>query len=95
MGAPRDPFGSAMITNVGSLGLETAFAPLVPYSRVPLLISMGAVAEKPIVENCKVIAASLVRLCVTFDHRMIDGIHAAKMYKSLEAIFKNPEKELG
>ncbi len=95
MGAPRDPFGSAMITNIGSLGLETAFAPLVPYSRVPLLISMGAVVDKPVVQDGKVVAAPVVRLCVTFDHRLVDGVHAAKMYKTLEAIFRDPEKELG
>lgn len=41
-GTPRDPFGSVMITNIGSLGLEMAFAPLVPYSRVPLVIAVGA-----------------------------------------------------
>ena len=33
-GIPRDPFGSAMVTNVGSIGLPTALVPLVPYSRV-------------------------------------------------------------
>src|ERR1043165_2750767 len=35
-GVPKDAFGSAMVTNIGSLGLEEAFVPLVPYSRVPL-----------------------------------------------------------
>ena len=33
-GLPKDPFGSVMITSIGSLGLDEAFAPLVAYSRV-------------------------------------------------------------
>src|SRR5690606_2943236 len=51
LGIPRDPFGSMMITNIGSLGLEEAFVPLVPYSRVPLLVALGAVHEAPVAEN--------------------------------------------
>src|SRR5207244_3924073 len=35
-GIPSDPFGSVMITNVGSLGLDIAYVPLVPYAKVPL-----------------------------------------------------------
>ena len=31
-GLPKDPFGSAMITNIGALGLESGFVPLVPYA---------------------------------------------------------------
>ncbi|OFZ19793.1 MAG: hypothetical protein A2X94_17110 [Bdellovibrionales bacterium GWB1_55_8] len=93
-GTPRDPFGSVIITNIGSLGLDVAFAPLVPYSRVPLLISIGSVREAPAVRDGKVIVARMIRLCVTFDHRLIDGVHAAKMSRTLEAVFKNPEKEL-
>ena len=78
-GVPRDPFGSAMITNVGSLGLEAAYAPLVPFSRVPLLIAMGAVEQVPLVEAGEVVVGSVMRLFATFDHRVIDGAHAAHM----------------
>ncbi len=30
-GLPKDPFGSVMITNVGTMGIDVAWAPLVPY----------------------------------------------------------------
>ena len=33
-----------MITNIGSIGLDQAYVPLVPYSRVPILIALGAVS---------------------------------------------------
>lgn len=94
-GIPRDPFGSAMVTNVGSLGLEEAYVPLVPYSRVPLLIALGAVKEEAIVENGQLVVGKVVRAFATFDHRVLDGMHAAKMSKTLRRIFADPEKELG
>lgn len=95
LGAPRDPFGGAMVTNIGSLGLENAFAPLVPYSRVPFLLVVGSAAEKPVVRDGQIAIARMLPLCVTFDHRLIDGVHASKMAKLMTEIFADPEKHLG
>lgn len=94
-GIPKDPFGSVMITNIGSLGLEEAYVPLVPYSRVPLLIALGQVKDEPVVEDGQIVPAKIVRAFATFDHRVLDGMHAAKMSKTLKRIFADPEKELG
>ncbi len=94
-GIPKDPFGSAMVTNIGSLGLEEAYVPLVPYSRVPLLIALGTVKSEPVVENDEIVVGKMVRAFATFDHRVLDGMHAAKMSKTLRRIFADPEKELG
>lgn len=95
LGSPRDPFGSLMITSIGSLGLGTAFAPLVPYSRIPLLIAIGAAQDMPIVQDGAVVVAKIMRLCATFDHRLIDGVHAARMTATVRKIFASPEEELG
>lgn len=94
-GIPKDPFGSVMVTNIGSLGLEEAYVPLVPYSRVPLLIALGAVREEPVVEEGQIVARNVLRAFATFDHRVLDGMHAARMSKTLRRIFADPEKELG
>ena len=90
-GVPRDPFGSCMVTNVGSLGLEEAYVPLVPYSRVPLLVATGAVKKQPIVgEDGQIRAETCMRVFATFDHRILDGTHAATMSKTLRAWFEDP-----
>ena len=90
-GLPKDPFGSAMVTNVGSLGLEEAYVPLVPYSKVPLLIAVGAVKKVPIVtEDDKIEIAKVMKLFATFDHRILDGVHASKMSKVLKKVFADP-----
>jgi len=89
-GVPQDPFGSVMVTNVGSLGLEAAYVPLVPYSRVPLLIATGAVKEEAVVEDGEIKVGKVMRLFATFDHRILDGTHAAKMSKVLREWFEDP-----
>ncbi len=94
-GLPRDGFGSAMITNIGSLGLEEAYVPLVPWSRTPILICVGAVQDRPVVENGAVVVGKLLRLGATFDHRYIDGAHAAVLARELRAAFADPEQAFG
>lgn len=94
-GIPRDPFGSLMITNIGSLGLEEAYVPLVPYSRVPLVVAMGAVEEVPVVEGNDIVPGKRMRLCATFDHRVLDGAHAAVMSRTLRAWMEDPLHHFG
>mgnify|MGYP003883488243 CR=1 FL=1 len=96
-GLPKDAFGSVMVTNVGSLGLEEAYVPLVPYSKVPLLVAMGAVQKVPVVdpETDEITTAQRMKLFATFDHRLLDGAHAAKMSSVLKEVFANPEAHFG
>jgi hypothetical protein len=89
-GIPRDPFGSAMITNIGSLGLDEAYVPLVPYSRVPLLLAMGAVDDAPVVQGDTVVPGKVMKVCATFDHRILDGAHAAVMSRTLRDWMEHP-----
>ena len=59
LGIASDPFGSLMITNIGSLGLDTAYAPLVPFSRVPILFAIGEAKDQVLVENGQVIVGKI------------------------------------
>ena len=90
LGLPKDAFGSVMITNVGSLGLEEAYVPLVPYSRVPLLIALGKVQDEAVVIDKKVEIVSMMKIFATFDHRILDGAHAAKMSSLVKEYIENP-----
>ena len=94
LGVPADPFGSVMITNVGSLGIDLAWAPLVPYTRVPLLLTVGAVQDRPWVVDGRVEVRPIMRIGVTFDHRFMDGIHASAMSRLFQQCFAEPEKYL-
>jgi pyruvate dehydrogenase E2 component (dihydrolipoamide acetyltransferase) len=91
LGIPKDAFGSVMITSIGTLGLDQAFAPLVPYSRVPLLLAVGAVSQQPVVIDGALAVAPIFKICATFDHRFIDGIHAGRMAKALRQKLETDE----
>lgn len=93
-GTPKDPLGSVMITNTGSLGLDFALAPLVPYSRTPMVLTIGTVVDRVVAVDGAPAVRPIVRLGVTFDHRLIDGVHAAKLAAVLTACFADPEREL-
>jgi len=89
-GLPKDAFGSVMVTNIGSLGLDQAFVPLVPYSKVPLLIAVGAIREMPVVRDGEVTTAKMMNLSATFDHRVLDGMHASVMARVVHEWFADP-----
>ncbi|MCB9093001.1 MAG: 2-oxo acid dehydrogenase subunit E2 [Halobacteriovoraceae bacterium] len=91
--SPQDAFGCAMVTNVGSLGLDYGFAPLVPYSHVPLVVSLGKIEDKIILDQNKQIKTiPVMRVGATIDHRHIDGVHGAKLAKRISYFFQHPEE---
>ncbi len=90
VGIPKDAFGSATITNVGSLGLDTAYVPLVPYTRVPIFVAPGAVKDVPVVDDGKVVPGKIMNVNASFDHRFIDGFHASVLSKTLREFIENP-----
>ena len=89
-GIPKDPFGSIMITNIGTLGLESAYVPLVPYSRVPILLAAGAIKEQPVVDDGQIKVGKVMKIGATFDHRFIDGFHAAVMSRVIRQWMEHP-----
>jgi pyruvate dehydrogenase E2 component (dihydrolipoamide acetyltransferase) len=48
-GIVKDEFGSAMVSNIATFGLTTAMAPLVPFSRTPIVVLVGHVGARAIV----------------------------------------------
>jgi len=90
-GIVKDEFGSAMVSNIATFGLTTAMAPLVPFSRTPLVVLVGQVEERAMVEEGRVVIRPLVTLGVTFDHRFMDGYQAGKMADLMRAYLGDPE----
>ncbi|MCA9523516.1 MAG: 2-oxo acid dehydrogenase subunit E2, partial [Myxococcales bacterium] len=94
-GIPKDPFGGAMVSNIGALGLDTAFAPLVPYSRTPVVILLGQAKPRAVVVDGTVQVRNVIRLNSTIDHRFCDGALLAKMVKVVHDAFENPDEYFG
>jgi pyruvate dehydrogenase E2 component (dihydrolipoamide acetyltransferase) len=93
-GVPKDAFGSAMVTNVGVFGLPHAFAPLVPFSRVPIVVAVGAVRQAAVVEDGAVVVRPVLPVGVTLDHRVLDGFQAGKLARRFQEVMSDPEAAL-
>ncbi len=90
LGAPRDPFGSAMVTSLGMMGVRTAWAPFFPLARTAMIVLVGTVEDKPVVEDGAIDDRKQLALNGTFGHRVIDGFHAAKLSRELQLMLENP-----
>ncbi len=91
LGLAKDPFGSAMVTSLGMLGVKTAFAPIFPIAHCPLLVLVGALEDKPIVEDGELAIGRILNLTASMDHRMIDGFQASKLAVEIRGLLEAPE----
>jgi pyruvate dehydrogenase E2 component (dihydrolipoamide acetyltransferase) len=91
LGFPKNAFGSAAITDISRFGAEYAFPPILPIAHVPLVVGVGPVAEKCVPDSGGCRPVKWLRLCMVFDHRVIDGVYAGHMCHYLKEIFSKPE----
>lgn len=91
LGAPSDPFGSAMVTNVGVFGLTVGYAPFFPFARCPIILTLGCIEDRPVVDAGKIVPGRVLHLNGTFDHRVVDGYHAGVVAKEVRALLERPE----
>jgi hypothetical protein len=90
LGLERQPFGSAIVTSVGMLGLDEAWVPPTPFARVPLYVLIGAVRERPVVVDGAVVTRPMLTVTATIDHRFIDGFQAATLARTFRRVFEDP-----
>jgi len=91
LGLRGSSFGTAMITNVGMMGVQQAFAPHTPFARVPITLLMGAIEKRPAVVNDTICIQNQMTLNATIDHRYIDGTEISKLSKVMKYHLENPE----
>jgi pyruvate dehydrogenase E2 component (dihydrolipoamide acetyltransferase) len=90
LGAPASPFGSAMVTSVGMLGIPMGFAPLAWMYEVPVLVLVGEIGEKPLAMGGKVEVRPVLPITATIDHRWVDGWHLSKAMKVFKSYLLAP-----
>lgn len=91
LGQEGNPLGSVFISNVAPLGVEEVFLAPVPFARTPVYISLGTVTERPVVRDGKVVVVPQFTLCLTGDHRLVDGVQCAIYFDALKRYLADPE----
>ncbi len=90
LGLHPAPFGSAMVSSIGMFGLPEGFAPLAWMYDVPLLVLVGEISERPIVEGGVVVAREILPVTTTIDHRYADGWHLQHAFRAFRAYLAAP-----
>jgi pyruvate dehydrogenase E2 component (dihydrolipoamide acetyltransferase) len=92
LGVKPDPFGGAMVSNIGTFGIDYALAPIVPFSRCPIVLIVGTVRPRAIVVGGDVVARPVLIVGCTFDHRLLDGALASALARVVQEVISDPEK---
>lgn len=88
--APNEMKGaSCTITNIGSAGGQW-FTPVINHPEVAIL-GIGRISEKAIVRDGEIVAAPVLALSLSFDHRIIDGVTAQNALNHIKRLLNDPE----
>jgi pyruvate dehydrogenase E2 component (dihydrolipoamide acetyltransferase) len=81
--------GTFTITNFGAIGGEYA-TPIINYPETAIL-GLGALEQRPVVEDGEVVARHTLPLSLSIDHRVVDGADAAAFANTLIEYLENPD----
>jgi pyruvate dehydrogenase E2 component (dihydrolipoamide acetyltransferase) len=90
LGLSPNSFGSYVISNIGSLGLDTGYGSLLPSSNVSVVFIIGNVIKKPVIVNDEIVVRKIMVLSATLDHRVVDGSHGGRLFRVIKYFVKNP-----
>lgn len=77
------------ISNIGSAG-GMFFTPVINFPEVAIL-GTGRISEKAIVREGELVAAPVMALSLSFDHRLIDGATAQNFMNHIKKLLAQPE----
>lgn len=85
--------GVFTITNLGAFGID-AFTPIINVPETAIL-GLGAIRREPaVLEDGTIGARQQITLSLTFDHRILDGVPAARFLQDIANAIANPSAAL-
>ena len=76
------------ITSLGPLG-GIVTTPVINHPEVAI-VGINRVVERPVMRNGAVVGRQLMNLSSSFDHRVVDGVDAAKFVQAVRALLESP-----
>jgi pyruvate/2-oxoglutarate dehydrogenase complex dihydrolipoamide acyltransferase (E2) component len=80
--------GTITISNLGAWGIESFDAIVNPPQAA--ILSVGAVIEKPVVQNGQIVVGQRINLGLSCDHRVVDGAIAAAFLSEVKKLIESP-----
>ena len=82
--------GTITISNIGSVG-GGWFTPVINYPEVAIL-GVGTIAQEPVVNaDGEIVVGRMMKLSLSFDHRIVDGATAQKAMNNIKRLLADPE----
>ncbi len=86
---PEEMSGNTFtISNLGMFGIDEFTAIINPPDSC--ILAVGSIVEKPIVENGAIKVASIMKVTLSCDHRVVDGAKGAEFLNTLRNYLENP-----
>lgn len=86
---PEQMEGSTFtVSNLGMFGIEEFTAIINPPNAC--ILAVGAIREEPVVEDGEVVPGKRMKVTLSSDHRIVDGVSAAKFLDTLKRMLENP-----
>ena len=88
--AGREELSGSTITisSLGALG-GIVTTPVINHPEVAI-IGVNKIVERPMIRNGAMVARKMMNLSSSFDHRVVDGIHAAEFIQAIRALLECP-----
>jgi pyruvate dehydrogenase E2 component (dihydrolipoamide acetyltransferase) len=81
--------GSFTVSNLGGYGVDSFSAIINPPQG--FILAVGAVSKAPVVDNSdQIVVGQRMTICMSCDHRVIDGALGAEYLKELRHLLENP-----
>ncbi len=91
---PADWEGNTFtISNLGMMGIEEFTAIINPPDAC--ILAIGAIIQKPVVKNNMVVPGNVMKVTMSCDHRVVDGMTGAEFLKTFKGLMENPVILLG
>lgn len=86
---PEEMEGSTFtVSNLGMFGIEEFTAIINPPNAC--ILAVGAIREVPVVEEGEVVPGKRMKVTLSSDHRIVDGVSAAQFLNTLKQMLENP-----
>ncbi|HUI31224.1 MAG TPA: pyruvate dehydrogenase complex dihydrolipoamide acetyltransferase [Candidatus Acidoferrales bacterium] len=86
---PEEYSGSTFtVSNLGMFGVDEFTAIINPPEAA--ILAVGAIVEKPVVEDGQIRIGKRMRMTLSSDHRVVDGALAAQFMQTLKKILESP-----
>ena len=87
--APSDYKGGTFtITNLGSYNVDEFIAVINPPESA--ILAVGSIVKTPVVVNDEIVIKPIMKLSLTYDHRIVDGGPAAKFLNKVRELIEHP-----